>query len=295
MAQETVDKHLITQFSDQVHVQAQQMKARLRPHVQVGKMTGDDWAFDTMGQVEAREIFGRIQKVEFDSIDHNRRKITKRRFAITLPIDARDIRGALLNHKQKYAEAVAKGMERQFDRIVIEKQFADVLTGRNFGTTITYATEGLPTVDATAGLTYEKLLEIMRQFIDNEVGNDMPEMFVLGISGDEHEALMKETELTSGDFTRQFAVEKGELVRAAGFIVIKYGASVNNPLLPVAAAVRDNFAMSTRSMFVGMSAEINIKVENRPDFYEVEQVQAIFELGSVRTEGNLIQRVQTTE
>ena len=295
MAQETIDRHLITQFSDMVHVLAQQTAPRQRAHVQMGKMTGDRWAYDTLDQVEARELSARINKVEFDSIDHNRRKIARRRFTVNLPIDASDIRGSIINHKSKYAQCIASAMNRVFDTVVMQARFADVSTGREFDTTTTYASEGLSTVDATAGLTYEKILEADRQFIDNEVGNDMPETKSLDLTGDEHENLMKETELTSGDFSRQFAVDKGEMVMAAGYALIKYGASVTSPLIPVVSAVRTCSAKVNRAMFIGMSKEVEIKIQPRNDYVEVDQVQGIFELGAVRTEGILIQKVTATE
>jgi len=295
MAQETIDNHLITQFSDRVHVLAQQKEPRQRAHTMQGKMTGDVWAYDTLDQVEARELNARINKVEFDSIDHARRKIVRRRFTVNLPIDQSDVRGAIIAHQDKYAGAIATAMNRVFDKVVMDARFADVLTGREFDTTTTYASEGLTTVDGTAGFTYEKILEADRQFIDNEVGNDMPETKSLDLTGDEHESLMKESELTSGDFSRQFAVDKGEMVMAAGYAIIKYGASVNNPLIPVASAVRTCSVKTSRAIFVGMSKEVEIKIQNRNDFVEVNQVQGVFELGAVRTEGILINKFTATE
>ena len=116
----------------------------------------------------------------------------------------------------------------------------------------------------------------------------------MGISGDEHESLMQEIELTSGDFTRQFVVERGEIIRAAGIELVRYGASVNNPILAEGAGERDCFAMSTRGMCVGISKEIELKIQERNDLYETTQVQAIFELGAIRTEGILVQKVRTT-
>jgi len=37
-----------------------------------------------------------------------------------------------------------------------------------------------------------------------------------------------------------------------------------------------------------------LKVEPRPDLIEVTQVQIVFDLGAVRTEGVLVQKVNTT-
>ena len=51
-----IDSALITQFSDMVHVRAQQMRSRLRQHFLVRKMTGDQWAYDGIGIVRWRSF-----------------------------------------------------------------------------------------------------------------------------------------------------------------------------------------------------------------------------------------------
>lgn len=292
---ETIDRALITEFSAMVHVNAQQVKARMRPYCDIRPMKGDEMAYDGLGTVESSELTGRHQPVQFASIEHLRRKIARRRFVVTLPIDASDVRGMLLDPNGQYAKAMTAAMERRFDRVVYEAMFADVLTGRNFGTTVTYLTDsGYTAIDATSGLTYEKLLEINANFVDREVGNDLPVEFALGISGDENSSLLQEIELTSGDFSKQFAIDKGELVKAVGMNVIKYGASVNNPLLAEAGGERSCFALAKGGICVGISKEFSITVEKRPDLVETSQVQIIGEIGAVRTEGKLIQRIRTT-
>lgn len=299
MANQSFDNALVTQFSDMVHVKAQQMNARLRPYVEIKKMSGDLWVYDGLGDVEALEIVGRNQPVVFSDIEHLRRKISRRRFAVTLPLDASDVRaGALTDPQNKYAEAVVNAINRRFDRTVIDAMFATVYTGRDFGTAVTFASEGLTAIDATAGLTYAKLLEIKQNFIDNEVGNESPTNFLLGITGDEHTKLMTEAQLISGDYTRSFVVEKGEITRAAGFNIVLFGASVSNPLIPVSGGEKVCFALATGpvqyGMCVGMSLDLTVNMDKRSDLIETNQVQAIIELGAVRTEGVLVQKVRTT-
>lgn len=289
-----IDAALITQFSDMVHVRAQQMRSRLRPYFNIRKMTGDNWAYDGLGIVEASEQNARISPVQFNSIEHFRRKINRRRFVVTLPLDSSDVRAVLTNPQNDYAGACTRAIERVFDRVGIECAFADVSTGRDFSTTTTYASEGGLTVDATAGLTYEKIIEIKRRFSNNEVGNDTPERFVFLISGDEEAALMQETTLINSLFTGQYVVDKGEMLRACGLDLVRYGASVNNPLLSVSSGVRSCIAASERGIVYGMSLDLSLKIQERPDLVETTQVQAIIQLGAVRTEGVLIQKVTTT-
>lgn len=292
---ETVDRALVTEFSDMMHVKAQQIQARLRKYVQIRPMSGDVMAYDGLGDVEAREVLGRTQLTVFDSIEHLRRKLVRRRFVVTLPIDSSDVRGMLLNPDGAYAEACMKAMERIFDRVVIQAMFAAVLTGREFSTSLTYADDsGYTAIDGTGGLAYEDLLALDQVFIDNEVGNDLPVTKVLGISGKEHTALMQEQELISGDYSRNFVVDKGEIQRAAGFEIVKYGGSINNPMLPVAGGERTCFAMTTAAMLVGISKEFSITVKDRPDYVETKQVQIIGQIGAVRKEGKQIQKLRTT-
>lgn len=290
----SIDTALVTQFSDMVHAEAQQMQSRLKPYLQVKQMTGDVFAYDGLGRVDAREVAGRNVAATFDDIAHNRRKISRRRFVINLPVDASDVRGALLDPQSEYAKAVAAGMMRQYDKVAYDASFADVLTGRDFGTTVTAATDGVLTVDATGGLTYEKLLEIKQNFINNDVGIDSDEKIFFAISGKEHTALMGEVELISGDFTREFVVERGTITKALGMDIILFAGSAAVPILNVATSVRSCLAASSRGICVGVSKEMSVKVQERNDLIETTQVQVIMEIGAVRTEGALVQKVTTT-
>ena len=295
MAVPNIDVAQITQFSDELHLKSQQIKARLRPFARIKPMIGDLFAYDGLGDVEAQEVAGRVQPTVFQDIDHLRRKIKRRRFVVTLPIDDMDAKGVLINPDSEYATACVRAMERVFDRVGVDALFASVNTGRDFENTVTYATDGGFTVNATAGLTYEKLLEISQNWIDVDVGNDMPETKVLGISGDEHTALMKESELISGDFSRQFVVDKGEITMAAGLILLKFAANARVPILSVTSGTRDCFAITSRTLCYGLSKSVQVTLKDRSDLVDVKQVQIVGILGAVRTEGVLAQKVQTTD
>jgi hypothetical protein len=295
MASDSIDNALIIQFSDMIHSEAQQIRARLRDKVQIKKMTGDTYAYDGLGDIEAREVFGRVQPVVFSGIEHLRRKISRRRFVVTLPIDDMDVRAVLLNPEGKYAMETVRAMERQFDRVVVEAAFSDVMTGQDFQNPVTAVADGVATVDATGGLTYSKLLEIKQNFMDREVGNDVAEDLYLAISGDEHTALMNETQLTSGDFTHEFVVERGRITKALGMDLVVFGGGVAKPMLDVTSGSRSCIAASTRGMCVGVSKEFSIAIKDRPDLVDTKQVQITGIIGAVRTEGVLIQKVLTTD
>ena len=294
MSNGTEDVHLITEFSVMMHVKAQQIRARLRPFVRVKPMQGDNFAYDGIETVEARELFGRYEPIKFDDINHTRRKIARRRFVVTLPIDESDVRGRMTDPQGDYAEASTRAMERQFDRVGVEAMFADVFTGRDFGTTVTYANDGGNTINATAGVTYEKLLEVKKFWTNNEVALDMDEELLFLNTGTEEESLMQEIELTSGDFTRRSVVDAGRITQGVGMNFLTWGADVPNPILSVTSGTRDCAAIAGRGLCYGMSKDFGIKLEERPDLVETRQVTITGELGAVRTEGVLVQQFQTT-
>ena len=294
MAGELIDNALVIQFSDRVHVASQQIKARLRSHVEVIPMSGETFAYDGIGSIEASPVVGRQQQVQFSDINHLRRQIARQRFVLTLPIDEADVRGMLQNPQGEYAKACVRAMERVFDRIVVAALFASVYTGRTMGTAVTAANDGVLTVTATSGLVYSQLLTINKNFIDNDVGNDMPEKIVMGIAGNEYVTLMQETELVDSLYSQHYAIDQGRMMSAAGINIVQFAGAVAKPILSVSSSTRKCFAMSTRGICVGMSKEFAIKVEPRPDLIETVQVQIVFDLGAVRTEGVLIQEVDTT-
>jgi hypothetical protein len=290
-----VETAQVIQFSSAVHLAAQQMKARFAPMFEVKQLAGKVYAYDGVGSVEAQEINGRFNRVTFSDLKITRRKIGRRRFSLTLPFDQDDASKVLINQEKEFSQACAMAMARVYDRIGIEAAGATVYTGEEMDTALSFAQDGGSTVTATAGLTYEKLLEIIQNFIDSDVGNDMLENFIFCISGDEHTALMKEVELTSGDYDRQFNVEKGSIQDAVGLKLIKFAANAPSPILPVAAGVRTCYAMSTRGLAYAMPKQFEIKVQERTDLIQTSQVQVNWTLGAVRTEGVLVQKVTTTD
>lgn len=291
-----IDTALVTQFSGDVHVKAQQMKSRLRDKVEMKMVQGEDFAYDDLGSLEAIEITSRHQDTVGQDITHGRRQIRMREFRCTIYLDKKDKLETLIDPQRNYAQAVARALYRKFDAVAADAAFATVYTGKSFGTSVSAATDGVITVDGTGGLVYEDLLELEENFIDGDVGTDMEEDFYLCHTGEENTALKGETELMSGDFSRQYALDNknGRLTMANGFELVRFAANAPNPVLSVASSVRDCICASKRGICVGISEDLMIEVDKRPDKNNLTQVQASMFLGSVRTEGALVQKLQTT-
>lgn len=294
MANPDISPVVARQFSSMVHVAAQQTQSRLKSLCKVMPIKGQDAAYDGLGEIAVSNQNSKYQSISFSAPVWNRRKLAVDRFYVAIPIDELDKLQTILNPEMEYHKIVAAEMNRKIDRIVAAAALADVLTGANFGTTVDFATDNGLTVDSTSGLTYSKLLEIQKNFTNRDVGTDSPVRKTLLITGDEEAQLMGEAELTSGDFSRQFAVEKGEMVKAAGFDLIKFGASATSPVLNVATTTRSCLALAQNAIALGIQKDINVYVEKRTDLLETWQIVATGYIGAVRTEGKLIQKVTTT-
>lgn len=330
MPQSTVETISKIKFLDTIHLQAQQIKARMKAFVNIIKIAGKSTAYDGLGTVEAQEISGRFPEVAFSDIEHTRRKIPRRRFAVAIPIDERDVNDIMMDPTNMYATAIVRAMERVFDRITIEAAFATIGTGEDFSTSVTATADGVVQVDATSGLVYDHLLELGTNFINNDVGTDMPEKLFLAVTGDEHQALLSDyrvvqydasgktrnnvgggslaftaaagsenvvaSPLTNSDFTnRTGLIDNGRLVNAAGFDIIPFAANAPNPVIETDSdnSLRKCVAASTRGIIVGIHDEMEIDVQDRTDLIQTKQVIAVVTMGALRTEGVLVQELQT--
>ncbi len=289
-----IDTALAIQFADQVHTLGQQMKVRTRGMCDVSPMSTQDMTVETLDSLEAIEVTSRHQATQGQDIVHGRRRLRMREFRATIFLDNKDEVSVLIDAERNYAQAVARAMYRQFDRLTTEAAVADVQSGKDMTSTVTFASEG-STVDATAGLTYDKLLEIGQNFLDYEIGTELEEDFHLLATGDEHTDLMQETELTSGDFTREFVVDKGKIAKAAGLNLTIFGGKVTRPILPVASNIRTCLAIAQGGIKVGLAKDAEVYMDIRADLNRTKQVQAVLMMGAVRKEGRRVQKVNTTK
>lgn len=286
----------ITEFNAALDVQEQQMNARLLPYVIRKPINGDDFAYDGLTEVQTYRANGRNPDIQPVEAQFTRRKMSRERVVVTLLVDNRDVRGMLTDPQSQLAELCIMAVERETDRIIYDAMFATVLTGRNFATSVTYTADGVVSVDATSGMTYEKLLEIRANYIDAEVGNQGQVQIAHGITGDEHTDLMSEIELTSQDYTSQYTIEKGIITHGVGmdFVAFGAGANITDPILETVGGERISFALAARGIALGISLERKVEVKDYPTKIETSIINVIKELGAVRTAGVRIQRVRLT-
>ena len=295
----SIDTALIKGFSAAVHQNAQQEVSRTTPFVEYRPFTGEQMFYDSIGQLEARKANGRSTVGVPSDQPWGRRLIGKNRYYIDLEVDKKDVREVLMDPESELVKQCRKEFARVKDREIVNAALASVYTGKDGTTLVTAANDGVQTVNATAGFTYEKLLEVTQGFIDDEVGNDMRALHGLCVAGDEHTKFMGETELTSGDFSSQYAVDKGLLVRVLNMQLVLFGGShagkvFANPILPEASGLRACVAIAKGGVCLGMDKDLSIEVFDVPQKIETKLIRATMTIGAVRTEGKLVKRINTT-
>jgi len=301
VAQETVSNWYVEMFRSQVHLVSAQTKSRLESICEIipDEKAETGW-YESVGNVSSRKLTQRMAQVQFQSVNHMRRKLSKDEFAIEIPVAERDIESVLADPKSIYIQRAVEEMNRRKDRLIMEAAVADVYTGQQGATTLTAASDGVLTVNATGGLTYSKIQEINANFIDNEVGNESPIRKVLPISGDEHTAIMNITNFISGDFTRNKPVDGGMVDEVSGVELIKFGANGNGnggsgAIIPVTGGVRYSVVIAQGGVALWIARDITVEVEKRPDLIKTWQIIVTMSGGATRTDGTLVQKFNTTD
>jgi len=294
MPNDTFDSVLVSQFTEQLHVEQQQMTSMFRPYADNVPLNGEDFFYDSIGVIEDAEIVGRNVPSTATDPNFSRRRGLTRRFSATVFVDNHDIERMLADPSAELTRACLAAMQRRYDRVFYEALFADVRIGKNAaeGVVTTFASDGGRTVNATAGLTYAKLLEGLQNYIDDDV--EASDLVFVG-TGDEHTAMMNLSQLTSGDYSRQFAVDNGSIQKALGMDLLWFAASVNNPIVLLnSGGFRECALFRKNAVRVGINKDISVTIKDRPDLINNTQIQVTMTVAAVRKEGKLVQKVTTT-
>ena len=119
----------------------------------------------------------------------------------------------------------------------------------------------------------------------------------LAISEEEKTDLMGENEVISTQVVTTGRTSKGgsKLDGIGAFDAVLFGSRAKVPQLTVSGGVRACVAGADRGICVGITEDLSITVNERADKNNATQIQACMFMGAVRTEGKLVQKVNTTD
>jgi hypothetical protein len=294
MPNESIDSVLVSQFADNLHVEQQQISSLFRPHADIVPLNAEDFYYDSIGILEDTEVTTRNAVSVATDANFSRRRAVSREFSVTVHVGQSDVERMMRDPQGQLVNACKAAIERRFDRLYYDALFADVKVGKHVSqaVTTTFAADGGRTVDATAGLTYAKLLEAIQNQIDDECGTDG---LVFAGTGDEHTSMMGLTQLTSGDYSRQMVVDQGTVQKALGMDLLWFAGGGSSPIIKVnGSGYRECVIHKSKSIRVGMTRNPQVTLKDRSDLVNVKQIQVTMVMAAVRKEGKLVQKVTTT-
>jgi len=303
----SLDQGQLQNFNDSYFELAQQTQSELESSGAVVHLPskGKTNHMARIGRLELIEVNTRNPDKQFADYALDNRQLSKRRFTLTVQIDDKyDINELIKDPTSDILKQLVNAKNRQIDRVIVSAAVGAVLTGSPDAapTSTSAATDGVITVDASAGLTYEKVQEVTQNFINNELPYAMFKGSVLCVSGSENTDLMGEVEFISSDYISSRPVEAGVAMNAGTYKVVMFAGSVNggvtvtNPILPEtdsSGTLRSCVALAPGSVAVAMEIG-RLDVTKSATKVNSWDITIDLWLNAMRTEGVRVQKINTT-
>lgn len=300
----SIDQAALQNFQDSFLELAQQTKSKLvvSKAVMFLSSKGKTNNLARIGRIELTEVNTRNPDKEYGDYALDNRQMTKRRFTKTITIDAKyDINELIKDPTSDILKQLNNGKERVTDRIAAAAAVGNVLVGAPdvAPTSITAAQDGVITVDATAGLTYDKITEVTENFINNDLDYSAFEGTTICVTGTENTDLMGEDEFINSLYVTGKPVEKGIMENTGTFRIAMFagsktgGIQVINPILPEGVTTRQCLALAPES--IAMSLELALlDVQRSTAKVNSWDITIDFWINAMRTEGARVQIINTT-
>ena len=256
---------------------------------------------DFVGKVSMQEADEVNSRVKETSVDHFRRKLMAKRYNAAIQVDEKVVRDMGKDPKPAYANALVRACNREKDQVIARAMFADVYTGEFGDTAVTFADDGGRQIDATAGLTYDIIVDIQQYQSAKATGVLHEENSEFWLSDQEMAQLMKEEKMINNDYGEIRRSNGKVIIESLGMTIGTLPSSVDDelPVLEVANGERRCFALAGTKMdpalYYSVRRNMTVQVkDNSHEFVEGRQVQAIIEMGATRAEGVRVIEVLTT-
>lgn len=300
----SIDQGAKLNFMDSYHELAQQTTSRLTQTnaIKWAPSEGKTTNMARIGKMELTEVNARNPDKVYADYALDNRQFTKRRFTKTVQIDAKyDINELLKDPTSDILRQLVNAKERVTDRIAIQAAVGPVLTGAPDAASVSTsaATDGVITVDGTAGFVYTTVQKITQSFINNDVPYSTFSGATICITGKENTSLMGEDKFINNFYISGRPVEKGVMEKAGAYRVELFAGSENggiqvpNPILPEGTTTRQCVALAPQSIL--MASEIgDLGVEKANGKVNSYDITIDLWINAMRIEGVLVQIITTT-
>lgn len=300
----SIDQGAKLNFIDSFYELAQQTKSRL---VATGAIKwlpskGKTNNMARIGRLELAEVATRNPDKQYGDYALDNRQFSKRRFTRTVTIDAKfDINELLKDPTSDILTQLDHAKERVIDRVAVARAIGDVLVGAPDAApaSISAATDGVLTIDATAGLAYSHIQKLTQNYINNDVELQQALKSTLCLTGKENTALMNEDKFINSRYISGQPVEDGYMKKAGAFPIVLFagsengGIQVQSPILPEGTTTRSCVSLAPES--IAMAMEIgDVGVEKSATKVNSFDITIDLWINAMRTEGVKVQIITTT-
>jgi len=290
-------------FRDNFYELTQQTKSRLVGAGVAMFMSSDGKThnFARMGRLELDKVDGRNPDKQYEDYSVDNRQFSKDRYTKTVTIDAKDdINELISDPTSNILRQLNNAKERVIDRVIAKNAIGSVKVGSpdQTPTELTAANDGVLEVDASAGVTYEKIQEITQNFINNDFDYDDFKGSCVVVSGKENTDLMGEIEFINNDYISSRPVEEGIMKETGTYKVVMFAGSdsnitVNNPVIPEGTTTRSCMVLAPEAVAVAMELA-DLSVEKSAKKVNSYDITIDYWIGAMRTEGVKVQTLKTT-
>jgi len=292
------------QFNDRLRKMVQQSQSKLKDKVNLEPIDSEYQFLDKIGKVNVRKDNNAFTPISNFEPSYERRRLSADRFIFDMLLDKNKMM-KLVNDADYQASMVSQmqaAFQRKIDKVIYESLDATVYTGKGGTTEVTAATDGVVTVDATTGTTYEKLREAKRTLSSR--GWNIQDGYPLYhlITEQELDKYEQELEMTSSLYTSSTATSRdattGEMIRALGVNMVVFASNpeqstLDPPILDVASTTRKCYMIVGKSsnmgfpgaVTFGMERELQWKVMELPNLHDTWVLKGAMNMGAVREHG----------
>lgn len=277
----------VEQFSANVHMLAEQRMSRLRGTVNVENVTGESFAIERIGGIDApNKITNLHGDTPLNNTPHTRRWGFISDYDVADLIDKQSRVKLLINPDSAYTLRHAGTMGRGVDDAIIAALGGSVAEGKT-GTTTTALPAAQKIASGSTGLTIAKLQNAKKLLDAAEVDEFIPRFFVA--TSNQISDLLSDDKITSQDFNTVKALVRGEVDQYMGFTFVR------SERLVKSSTTRYCYAYASLGITLGIAMEPNSVVAPRPDKRMSQQIYTSGSWGATRVEDAMVVEVACTE
>lgn len=275
----TIDNAYVQTFENNVRHLAQQKEAKLRGKGQTKSESSQKHNWERLGVLDASEKTSPRTATPVQDAEWSRRVSLAKTYHIGTSTELEDPVQMLVDPNSNLTRAIAMGMNRKFDDVIIEAATGDALQGD--GTTVAFpAAQKIGT--GAEEISFDLVTQVQEMFMKNDIDPEVPKFFVVGPT--QVRKLMSLTEQTSADFvSAQRLLSYGIVPNWMGFTWIN-----STRLLAPAGDQISCLAFTDMALGCNINQDISAKVAQDPSLSFAWRIYSHMTLGAVRVEDEQI-------